>query len=373
VKSQIINGIQRGANRGTITLDEHISDHHNSVVDDMNTDDCLDDDYLQSMASSEESESCFSLTIRPGLTKQISGLTTHSFSKRTLAEDSISITGTARTIGSTFSIVWKKVVPKSRMNYPGRRQSTTMEPHKHKSPPWSSQGLPVVAEGDDEGATRNSAPELSKESRKKASLRRTYANVDKSPHDFIGSDPEAVWTKVEVNKRFHTRRNRQWKSEGHVKVRYDIRNTRSASLPDLTVALSDIPTSDVDQEETKTHPGFDRSPSSMEIQGLLPSKFDPNDSRRSSRSHHKRLEKKAKLEELNSMMGQTVGVQRSPGSESESESESKKKKKKKLSLSEKHQEVKNLREKLRQSFGNVLKGSQQKLREAFTKTNSSHF
>jgi hypothetical protein len=368
VKSDIINGIQSGANRGTITLDEHIGHHHNSVVDDMNTDDCL-----QSMASSEALESCFSLTIRPGLTKAISGLTAHSFSKLTRAEGSISITGTTRTVGSTFSVAWKKVVPKPRMNSRGRRQSTTMEPQKHKSPPWSSQGLSVVAECNDECATRNSAPELSKESRKKAPLRTTYANVVKNPHGFIGNDPEAAWTKVKVKKGAHKRRSRQWKSEGHLKVPDAIalkRNTRPASVPDLTVAFSDIPTSDVDQEETKTHTNFYRSPSSMEIQGLLPSKYNrfespDSDSRKSSRSHGKRLEKKAKLEELNSMMGQTVGVQRSPGSES--------KKKKKLSLEEKHQEVNNLREKLRQSFGNVVKGSQKKLRQAFAKTNSSRF
>jgi hypothetical protein len=445
VKSDIVNGIQRGANHGTITLDEHISHHHDSVVDDMNTDDCL-----QSMDSSEAPGSCFSLTFRPGLTKQISGLTTHSFSKRsTLAENSISITGTARTVGSSVSIAWKKVVPKPRMNSPGRRQSTTIKPQKHKSPPWSTQGLYAVSEGYNEGVTRtrnstrnsapdlskdsrrkapltrtrNSAPDLLRESRKKAPRRRSYSNVAKHPHDFIRGDPKAVWSKVKAKKRLNTRRSRQWKSEGHVKVSNDIRlkrNTRPASVPDLTVAFSDMARSDVDQEETKRHPDFYRSPSSMKIQGLLPSKHnryeslndescqtelidgtghlteqteavtrsssnsnsnsntrrpsrspsqDRNCCGRRSRSRDKRQEKKAKkLEALNTMMGQTVGVQRSPGSDSSSIES---KERKKISLSEKHQEVNNLREKLSQSFGNVIKGSRQKLREAFTKSKSS--
>lgn len=387
LKSDFVKGVQRGDDHGTITLNEHFTKQQNSVVDDMRT----DEESIQSMESAETASS-FSLTIRPALVRQISALTTQSFSKRSKhlsAEQIINITGTATSNGSTISIQWKKVVAKPRMNAPGRKnQGNPLHPKKSKLPPWSQKLLEVVAE--DEVGT-------SPESRK---VKNREKSGPRKSHTFIGTDPEAAWTKVKAKKGARKRRSRPWKSDSNIKVaeEHAKRSPRPTSVPDLKVILSGIPISG----SKKTTIELERSQKSLDIHDLSPSKLDSVDclhnesattnstvdssnltpdeaepvsfkaytnplgtleeSERSARTQDIHQEIEAKLEELNVRMGRAAGVQQSSESESQG--------KKKASLSEKHAEVKSRREKLRRSFSNVLRGSQRKVRRAFSLGNT---
>eukprot|EP00980_Cylindrotheca_fusiformis_P010595 scaffold2357_cov108-Cylindrotheca_fusiformis.AAC.2 len=417
LKSDFLEGVRKGEDHGTITLNEQFSQHQVGCLGDANN------DRSWRSAASAETGSAFSLVIRPGLTRQISGLTAQSFTESQKKPDVINITGTARSNGSSVSIEWKKVVPKPRMN-PARsrsgKQFRKSKSQKGNEQPLSSKSLHLPAEDEDVAVVKTKSQRKSsgrdstfkKKSNKKSSKkgkksrkvsrRKSCSNETKNPHNFIRSNPQTPWAKVEAKGKIKKRRSRPWKSSSNAGAKSSSvrkRHSRSASAPEFMGYFPSV------KRESKLQDTSDQLEGSPDLQHLCPPRHGSAKSRlsesdkteatctsdstvtvtnltqgqdiqtiqkqhskrildlvqdergRSTRGQSIRSSNDTGPEKVNSKMRKAVGVQQNPASELKQETHI---------SAKKQEESKNRREKLRRPLSGVLRDSQRKLKDALT-------